>query len=62
MHIFDSVLNISLSAMEKFYKLPEEVVDILEEIAASKKLNKEIKKWTNDDTNWLNELLEESEC
>ena len=62
MHIFDSVLNISLSAMEKFYKLPEEVVDILEEISASKKLNKEIKKWTNDDTNWLNELLEESEC
>ena len=48
--------------MEKFYKLSEEVVDILEEISASKKLNKELKKWTNDDTNWLNELLEESEC
>ena len=46
--------------MEKFYKLSEEVVDILEEISACKKLNKELKKCNNDDTNWLNELLEES--
>ena len=37
--------------MEKFYKLSEEVVDILAEISVSKKLNKELKKWTNDDTN-----------
>ena len=37
--------------MEKFYKLSEEVVDILAEISASKKLNKELKKWTNGDTN-----------
>ena len=62
MHIFDWILNIPLYDVGKFYKLSEEVVDILEEISASKKLNKEIKKWTNDDTNWLNELLEESEC
>ena len=60
MHIFDSVLNIPLPAMEKFYKLSEKVVDILAEISVSKKLNKELRKWTNDDTNWLNELLEES--
>ena len=46
--------------MEKFYKLSEEVVDILEEISASKKQHKELKKWTNGDTNWLNELLEDS--
>ena len=48
--------------MEKFYKLSEEVVYVLEEISASKKINKELKKWTNDDTIWLKELLEESPC
>ena len=62
MDIFDWVLNIPLSAVEKFYKPSEDIVDILEAISASKKLNKELKKWTNDDANWLNELVEESEC
>ena len=62
MQIFDWVVNIPLSTVEKLFKLSEEVVDILEEISASKKLNKKLKEWTNDDTKWLNELLEECEC
>ena len=48
--------------MENFFKLSEEVVYILEEISASKKINKELKKSTNDDTICLNQLLEESPC
>ena len=51
MQIFDWVVNIPLSTVEKLFKLSEEVVDILEEISASKKLKKELKRWANDDTN-----------
>ena len=45
--IFDWVLDTPLSVL----KLSEKVIDISEEIAASKKVKKELKKWRKDDSN-----------